>query len=452
MSFLGGAMAIIILGTGCYLTIKTGFFQFSHLFRSLAQPFEKQKDRCGVTAFQAMATALGSSIGTANIAGVAGAICLGGPGAVFWMWLAGLFGMASKLCEIVLAMKYRDASAIPPKGGAMYYMERGLGKPGRILALCFSIFGTLAALIGTALVQSNTIAGASFALAKSLGFTSGGSVLKLCIGILASLLTGTVIFGGAARIGRFSERAVPFMAAGYALICIVVIGLNAQRLPGAIRSIVCEAFSIKPAVSGAAGICAMKALRVGVARGVYSNEAGVGSSTMAHTGSSETDPVKQGMTGIFEVFADTLVMCTLTALVILTSGINVPYGSAAGAELAGAAFASALGERFSSAFLSASVWIFAFTSLVGWSLYGERCAAYVFGSGSAVPFRALFLLLIPVGSIINIGICWKLGELFNYLMAVPNLAALILLSGNASNEVRAYKMFEKSKRKGYNKG
>ena len=438
-------MAFIMLGTGAFLTLRFRFFQFTHLGKALKSPFSSKQDRGG-SAFGALATALGASIGTANIAGTAGAIAIGGPGAVFWMWAAGVLGMATKLCETVLAMLYRDRSSSPPSGGAMRYMELGLRRIGRALGICFSIFGSLAALVGTAMVQSNTLADAGCSLAQSFGFSGWDLPLKAGIGIAAALLTGAVITGGYGRIGAFSERAVPFMAALYILAGGIAVYYNRERLPEAFSGIIRGAFGLRPVMGGAAGAGLAKALRVGVARGVYSNEAGVGSSTMAHACSPETDPVKQGLLGVFEVFVDTVVMCGVTALVILTS----PSPKGSGMGLALSAFASVYGAKAASVFLCVSVLLFAFTSLVGWSFYGRRCAEHL-SDRLGRAFVPAFLLLIPLGACAQVGLCWKLGELFNYLMALPNLIAVILLSGKAARELCLYKMFEKSPHMRYNK-
>lgn len=450
MDAFGFAMALAVLLSGAFISTRLGFFQFTHLGRALASPFKKGGQKGGVTPFQAMATALGSSVGTANVAGVAGAILLGGPGAVFWIWVSGLIGMGTKLCEIVLAMLYRRRTPAP-EGGPMYYMERGLGKVGRPLAVLFSLFGCGAALFGTALVQSNTLALAAGGLFESLGLFGRSTLSSLMIGAAAAALTGAVVFGGARRIGRFSERAVPVMAAVYAAAAIAVIFIGRAGLPSAFLSVIRGAFGIRPAAGGFLGAGFIRAFRVGVARGVYSNEAGVGSAPIAHASSIETDPVKQGMLGIFEVFADTLVMCTLTAFAVLTSGVSIRGTDGDGMGLALRAFSSAFGAGSAAVFLSLSVLIFAFTSLVGWEFYGERCFSYISRGKSPLLFRAAFLLLIPLGAACAPSFAWRMGELSNYLMAMPNAAALIMLSGRAAREIRAYKMFEKSRGKSYNK-
>ncbi len=451
MNVFENIMAFAILITGIIMTVKLRFFQITHLKKALTAVFLKRGGSGGITPFQALATALGGSIGTANIAGVAGAILTGGPGAVFWMWAAGSLGMALKASEIILAVKYRNDSVHPSQGGPIHYIVRGLGPHALPLARAYAVFGSLAAILGTALVQSNTIA-------ESIAGLIGGSVLgsrqyviRLLSGALTSAMTGAVIFGGVKRIGRFSAAAVPFMALIYSAAALWVISANLERLPSAIEAIIKGAFGAKPILGGAAGYGFMRALRVGAARGVYSNEAGVGSSAMAHAASSENDPVCQSLLGIFEVFADTFVMCSLTAFAILTACPLLPPAKT-GMEAAFFCFGSVMGEVPASLTLSVCVLLFAFTSIIGWELYGEKCLSFIFGEKNCSVFKALFLVLIPIGAVTDAELCWRLGEVFNYLMAAPNLAALLLLSSHVKREILSYKMFEKSRRRGYNKG
>ena len=431
MDVFGTAMAFFMLGAGAILTVRTGFFQFTHLGKALRSPFRRSDKKGGVSPFGALATALGSSVGTANIAGVAGALAIGGPGAVFWMWAAGLLGMATKLAEVALAMRYRRREGTGYAGGPMYYMERALPLFGRGFALVFSAAGCGAAMIGTALVQGNTSAEAACSLARSAG---AAFACKPLFGAVTALAAGAVIFGGARRTAAFSEAAVPFMAGAYVIAACCVAAAHRDMLLPAFKSIITGAFSPRAAAGG--GIGALNALRVGVARGVYSNEAGVGSAPIAHAGSSETDPVKQGMMGVFEVFADTIVMCTLTALAILASGAG--SSGAAGLAAAEEAFASVMGPRGGAAFTAVSSLLFAFTSLTGWELYGEKCLSYLTGGRFTALFRLAFLALIPIGAAAEPRIAWLLGELFNYLMALPNTIALLLLSGTAAGLVRQY--------------
>ena len=438
-------MAFIMLGTGIFLTVRFRCFQFTHLIKSIKNitAGTKSVSSEGITPFQAMATALGGSIGTANIAGVAGAIITGGPGAVFWMWTAGLFGMAVKCCEIILAKRY--------KGGAMSYIELGMGSIFRPLAVLFSVFGILSSLLGAALVQSNTIAVSALDMIKSYGVESNDTAVLTAVGIFTAVLTAIVILGGAERIGRFSEKAVPLMAAVYIMVSFAVIFVNSRRLLPALRSIILSAFGIRPLYGGISGACFIKAVKTGVARGVYSNEAGVGSAPMAYAASNEKDPVKQGMVGIFEVFIDTIVMCTLTALVILTSGVyNESVTGYAGITLAGMAFSTILGERAASTGISVMILLFAYTSIIGWSVYGETCFKYLFRSSNVLLYRVIYLLFIPFGAVVSSKTAWTLGEDLNLLMAMPNIIALLYLSSKAKAEIIEYKMFEKSKRKHYN--
>ena len=450
MDIFGSIMAFAILLTGGLMTVKLGFFQATHFGKALKEPFKKKMGTGGISPCQALATALGGSIGTANIAGTAGAILTGGPGAVFWMWAAGAFGMALKASEIILAIKFRDASPPTSAGGPMHYMVKGLGTRALPLARAYAVSGSLAAMLGTALVQSNTIAESCCQLINAYRPAYSPAV-RLAAGAVTALLTGAVVFGGAKRIGRFSAAAVPFMALGYAAAAIWVICANIGRLPSAFESIVKGAFGMRSALGGAAGYGFMRALRVGAARGVYSNEAGVGSSAMAHAASSETDPVRQSLLGIFEVFADTFIMCSLTAFAVLTSA-SALSSAATGMDAAFLTFSGVMGAKAASVFLSLSVLLFAFTSVIGWELYGENCLTFLFGEKRRHVFKAVFLALIPIGAITDTEICWKLGEVFNYLMAAPNLAALLMLSGCVRREILSYKMFEKSRQRGYNKG
>ncbi len=441
----GIVLAFIMLGVGLYLTLKLRFFTFTHIGRSIKQAFSSAGGRSGgITAFQAMTTALGGSIGTANIAGVALAIAIGGPGAVFWMWIAALLGMATKFAEIVLAVQYRHNG----HGGAMYYIERGLGRRARPLAICFSVFGMLSALVGTALVQANTAAFAVSDMLAASGLGDTSMLVRIVTGIAISVLTGIVILGGSKRIGRFSERIVPFMAAAYIIASIMVISANSDRIATAFGRIFSSAFQIRPAAGGAV----WAAISCGVSKGIYSNEAGIGSAPMVYAEADGSDPVRQGMLGIFEVFIDTIVMCTLTALVILTSDAAIPWGDAdtSGTAIALNAFSGVLPRKAASAFLAAAVFLFAFTSIVGWSLYGIRCAEYLFGKGIRTPFRIAYLIAIPIGAVTGVDFAWKVAETLNYLMAIPNVIAVAALSKEVKAQTDEYKMFENRRRVLYN--
>ncbi|MBO4384360.1 MAG: alanine:cation symporter family protein [Clostridia bacterium] len=444
MDFFGEIMAFVLIGAGIFLSFPTGFIQFTHFFPAVRAAFSDSGSGEGVTSFQATATALAGSIGTANIAGVAGAIVTGGPGAVFWMWVAAVFGMATKFSEIALAVRFR--------GGAMVCIERGMGKRFRPLAAAFAVFGALSCTVGTGLVQSNTVANSVLSTASALSPGVGRLPVLVVSGLAAAALTALVIFGGAVRIGRVSEKAVPVMAVIYALAAVTVIIMNIKRIPAVLLSIASSAFGLRPAAGGISSALFLRALRVGAARGVYSNEAGVGSAPMAHANANDTDPVRQGMIGIFEVFFDTMVMCTLTALALLSSGIAIPYGDAdaSGAALVAQALRPALGT-FSEVFVSAMILVFAFTSIIAWSVCGESCVKYLFGEMSAIPFRIVFLIPVVIGAVLPVSSVWRAGEALNYLMALPNVAMLLSLSRIVKRDVAEYKMFEKSPRRHYNK-
>lgn len=448
--------AIMMLCAGVFLTVRINFFQFSHIGEAIKTALgigqkrsarNKQKfDASGVTPFQALASALGGSIGTANIAGVASAIAIGGAGAVFYMWLAALVGMGVKFCEIVLALRYREKRGGQWCGGAMLYIEKGFKKSNsgsaflqavsKPLAASFALFGLLASAVGTPLVQSNTIA-MSAADAVEL-FLPSVSRKTVCIaaGAATAVLVGIVILGGIQRIGRASEIIVPFMAIGYIVICAVVLAKFGGNILPAFRDILGGAFGVKQAAGGAVGYGAARALRVGMARGVYSNEAGVGSAPMAHACASTNDPVKQGMYGIFEVFADTVVMCTMTALVVLASGVplRVNGGEISGTGIALRAFSTVLPERTTGIFLAASMLLFAYTSLLGWAVYGMQCSKYLFGERAQLPFCIVYTVLTFAGALMKVDFVWTAGETLNYLMAVPNMLALIVLNREVRRE------------------
>ena len=458
MNEFKSVFAIILLVSGIYLSNRHRWFQLSNLgasirtcldFRKQDRGIKKKSDQ-GLTPFQALATALGGSIGTANIAGVAGAIVIGGPGAIFWMWFAAIIGMGVKFSEIVLAIKYRERTDNGYIGGAMLYIEKGLGKRrdfiGRHtkpLACCFAVFGALAALFGTTLVQSNTIALSACDLFFSVSPEANWGIIKLISGAITAVLVGIVVIGGVQRIGKASEIIVPFMALGYVLVCIIALYRFRSGIIPAFKLIFEGAFAVRSAAGGFVGFGIVQAFRTGVARGVYSNEAGIGSAPMAHACANTTDPVKQGLYGIFEVFADTIIICTMSALVLLASNTSIPFGeaSASGTRLMLFAFQSAFSGEWVGYFLSFSIILFAYTSILGWAVYGRQCISYLFGKKSEQPFAIVYTLLCIVGAIAQVDAVWTAGECLNFLMAIPNLLALILLSGEVRRESLAYSQF-----------
>ena len=428
----GWPMLLLLVAAGIFFSARTRFVQVRSFGKSVRLGLGgfARRERArpeGVTPTQAMTTALAATVGTGNIAGVAGALALGGPGAVFWMWVSAFLGMATKYAEIALSVRLRVRDADGRlQGGPMYYM-RALGRGGRALAVAFSLFGALAAFgIGNT-VQANTLSGAVCAVATALvpAFAPAQAPLRLCVGVMIALVAAPAIMGGAARIGRATERLVPVMSALYALAALAVIVL---RLPDAVRAlgeIFARAFTPHAALGGAVGA----AIRCGMERGMFSHEAGMGSAPIAHALAAGTDPDRQGLLGVFEVFADTIVMCTLTALAILASGARVPYGEAAGAELTIAAFSTAFGGGAASLLIAVCVALFALSTLLSWSLYGERCFAYLTGGRLTNLYKGAFVLAIVLGSVMRLDAVWALSGTLNALMAVPNLVAMFPLSG-----------------------
>ena len=431
----GPYMLAAFLLIGIYFTVRTGFFQFAKVglwFRhTLLSCFQRggareTRDKEAISPFQAMTTALASSIGTGNIAGVATAIVLGGPGAVFWMWVSAIFGMMTNFAENVLGshFRYKDKDG-KWVGGPMIYMERGLSQKwlGVVFAFC-TIFGSLG--MGN-LTQSNSMAAA---------MQAGFSLPPFVTGIAAAVLVGMIIMGGIKRIARVTEQLVPMMAILYVAGGLVLLCLNANRILPALSSIFTDAFSFQAAGAGALGFGISRAMRYGIARGVFTNEAGLGSSVLAHSASDVREPVVQGMWGIFEVFADTIVMCSITALIILTSGVYEAT-DLTGSALTIAAFSTRFGS-FGVLFVSVSTVLFAFCTLVGWSYYGERAASYIFGQKSALYYRVVYIFCIFIGAISSLDLVWSLSDTFNGMMAVPNLIAVALLSGTVIKLTKDY--------------
>ena len=418
--FVWGLPALLgILGVGLYLTVGTGFPQlrlFPEALRRFGGMF-RGKDK---SSFRSLCTALGATVGTGNLVGVAGAICLGGPGSIFWMWICALLGMATKYAEAVLAVHYRKRENGEYLGGPMYIITRGMGEKWRWLACIYCFFGIFAAFgVGNA-TQINAMLSAIQPFAGGRG--------KLAIGGCLALLVGTMLSGGAKRIGAAAEKLVPFAAGGYILLCLFVLFLRYDRIGEAFAMILRGAFSPKSVTGGTLG-SAFCALRVGCARGVFTNEAGMGTAAIAH-GAAEVDhPAQQGMMGIMEVFLDTIVICTLTALVILCSGTEIPYGVDDGGNLTSRAFCAVLGD-WAGIFLAAALCCFAFATILGWGLYGLRCTAFLLGEGREKWFMLLQMGAALAGAFLGTGMIWKLAEAVNGLMAIPNLAALAVLAAD----------------------
>lgn len=433
----GIPMMVLIVGAGLYLSIRTGFIQFSKfgyaIKNTLGKVFKKETVKKGeMTPFQALTTALAATVGTGNIAGVTGAIALGGPGAVFWMWISALVGMVTKYSEIVLAVKYRERNADGDwVGGPMYYIKNGLGKNWKWLAVVFAIFGALAAFGIGNIAQANTIAGSINTAIQAFNPAAADqtTTINLIIGVVCALFIGTVVIGGLTRIGKVTEKLVPIMSVVYIIASLVVIFSNIDNIGMVFKQIFVGAFSFKAAVGGSVGILIMQTIKSGVGRGLFSNEAGLGSAPMAHATTSESNPVKQGVFGIFEVFADTLVICTLTALALLCSGITISYGESAGAELTISAFSTTFGSKGAGIVIAIGITLFALSTMLSWSLYGTRCAEYLFGHKSIKVYQVVFIIVAVLGATMDLGLAWSISDTLNGLMAIPNLVALIGLSG-----------------------
>ena len=444
-NFIWGVPAMVcIIGVGLLLTIRTKFLQvrkFKVAMQStLGKAFQKLDVKEGtISPFQAVCTALAGTVGTGNIAGVAGAVAIGGPGAIFWMWCSAFLGMCTKFAEVTLAIRYRELNENGEYvGGPMYYIKNGLGKKWMPLAYAYAIFGILTVFGTGNATQVNTIvASIKEALVNyNLISQSQFSQVNLILGIVIALLVALVLLGGIQRIGKVSEFLVPFMALIYIVFGLGVVLLHLNRVPAVFSSIFIGAFHPSAVTGGIVG-SAMISLRKGVSRGIFSNEAGLGTGSIAHACADIDQPCKQGLFGIFEVFVDTIVICTLTALVILCGNETLSYGVAAGAELTIAGFVSTYGN-WVSIFTAVALCCFAFSTVLGWGLYGSRCVEFVFGSRWVRFFLVVYSFVAIVGATMNLGLMWDIAETFNGFMIIPNLIALFLLSNQVIGLVKDY--------------
>ena len=444
-NFIWGVPAMIcIIGVGLLLSVRTKFLQirkFPYAMKStIGKIFDKKDASDGaMTPFQAVCTALAGTVGTGNIAGVAGAIAIGGPGAVFWMWISALLGMCTKFSEVTLAVHFREKNAVGDwVGGPMYYIQNGLKKHWHWLAVLFALFGVLTVFGTGNATQVNTITTAinSALLNFNIIPESATKITNLIIGIVVAVMVAMILLGGVKRIGRVTERLIPFMALLYIVLAFGVIILNIDRVPGVFYSIVDGAFHPASVTGGIVGSFFLS-MKKGVARGIFSNEAGLGTGSIAHACADTGEPVKQGMFGIFEVFTDTILICTLTAMVILCSGVSVGYGADAGAELTISGFTATYGNWIS-VFTAIALCCFAFSTIIGWGLYGTRCMEYLSSEKWVKPFMVVYALVAIVGATMDLGMLWSIAETFNGLMAIPNLIALFLLSGTVVKLVKDY--------------
>lgn len=442
-SFVWGVPAMIcIIGVGLLLTFRTRFIQFrkfAYTFKvTLGKIFTKTDNKHGsVTPFQAVCTALAATVGTGNIAGVAGAIAIGGPGAVFWMWITALLGMCTKFSEVTLAVHYREKNAHGDwVGGPMYYIRNGLDKKWHWLATIFAILGVLTVFGTGNATQVNTLTTAIDSALLNFRVISADTVptLNLILGIVIAVLVALVLLGGIKRIGQVTEKLVPAMAALYLILAIGVIALNYKSVPTVFHMIIASAFDPTAFTGGMVGSMFLS-LKKGVSRGIFSNEAGLGTASIAHAAADTDDAIKQGFFGIFEVFVDTIVICTMTALVILCSGIEIPYGMEIGAELTISGFTATYGN-WVSIFTAVALCSFAFSTILGWGLYGTRCLEYLLGEKAIRPFMIVYSLVAVLGATLDLGLLWGFADTFNGLMAIPNLIALFLLSGTVAKLVK----------------
>lgn len=445
-----GIPAIVcILGVGLILSIRTGFLQFRKfpdaMKNTIGKMFKKTDAKKGaMTPFQAVCTALSATIGTGNIAGVAGAIAIGGPGAVFWMWISALLGMCTKFAEVTLAVHYRETNAHGDLvGGPMYYIKNGLKKHWHWLAYLFAIFGVLTVFGTGNATQVNTITASIDTALLNFNVISADNVkfVNLVIGIVIAIVVALVLLGGVKRIGRVSEKLVPFMAVLYIVLALGVIFLNIKEVPGVFYEIFYGAFNPSAVTGGVVGSLFLS-MQKGVARGIFSNEAGLGTGSIAHATADTNKPVEQGLFGVFEVFMDTIIVCTMTAMVILCSGTNISYGAAAGAELTISGFTTVYGD-WVSIFTAVAMCCFAFSTILGWGLYGARCMEFISSHKWVKPFMVVYSLVAIVGATIELDLLWSIAETFNGLMAIPNLIALFLLSGTVVKLVKEHYRKEK---------
>lgn len=434
--FIWGVPAMIcIIGVGLLLSVRTRFIQVRKFGaapkNTIGKIFDKTQAKDGsMSPFQAVCTALAGTVGTGNIAGVAGAIALGGPGAIFWMWCSAFLGMCTKFSEVTLAIHFREKNANGEYvGGPMYYIKNGLSKKWHFLAVLYALFGVLTVFGTGNATQVNTIVSSIHSALHNLHIIDGtvDERANLIFGIFIAAFVAMVLLGGIQRIGQVSEKLVPFMAALYVILAIGVVILHISRVPAVFAMIFKSAFTPQAATGGIIGSMFLS-MKKGVSRGIFSNEAGLGTGSIAHACADTNNAVHQGMFGIFEVFMDTIVICTLTGLVILLGAPNIVYGQAAGAELTISGFTATYGG-WVSIFTAVAMCCFAFSTIIGWGLYGSRCIEFLGGEKLVRPFLVAYSFVSIIGATINLGLLWDIADTFNGLMAIPNLIALLILSG-----------------------
>ena len=431
---------------GLYLTIRNRGIQFTRfgyaMKNTVGKMFQPQEAGHGaVTPLQAVTTALAATVGTGNIVGTSQAIALGGYGAVFWLWLAALLGMIIKYSEVTLSIRYRERDAKGDwVGGPMYYIKNGLGAGWKWVGVLFCVFAALASFGIGNMSQVNSIVGSLNDAIDAFDPAAAGErgVLNLIFGLILAGIVAMILFGGIKRIGAVAEKLIPAMSILYILFSLTVIFGHAGDIGSAFGKIFSSAFNPKAIGGAATGIALRQTVVWGLRRSAFSNEAGLGSAAIAHAAAETKSPVDQGLYGIFEVFADTIVICTLTALTIICSGVEITFGQKVGSELITAAFATIFGQKFASVFVALALMLFAFTTVLGWSLYGSRCAQYLFGLKFAKGYQVAFIIVIVVGAVASLDVVWDIADTFNGLMAIPNFIALFALSGVVAKLTKDY--------------
>lgn len=449
-------MLVLLVGAGLLLTVRTAGVQFRKfgyaMKNTLGKIFKKSEAGAGeITPFQAMSTALAATVGTGNIAGITTAITLGGPGTIFWLWVTALIGMATKYSEVLLAVKYRERNAAGDwVGGPMYYIKNGLGKNWKWLGAIFCIFAALATFgIGNAVQVGNIVGSVNTVITSFDPSFDNQSLVNAGLGIVLMILVAIVLFGGIKRLGAVTEKLVPFMAVIYIVASMVVVVYYAKYIPGVFADIFAGAFSPEGVTGGAVGSIVL-VITWGVKRGVFSNEAGLGSAPMAHAATSEVDPVKQGLYGIFEVFMDTIIICTLSGLTVLLAAkagaIDFVIGVEGDTSLNAAALGTVFSDKGGAIIIAIALALFAFSTVLSWALYGTRCIEFLFGNRAVLPYQILFVAIIFVGATMKLDMAWAIADTLNGLMAIPNLIALVGLSGVVVSETKRH-FAEKNKTK-----
>ncbi|MBR5756862.1 MAG: sodium:alanine symporter family protein [Firmicutes bacterium] len=431
---------------GLYLTIRNGWVQFSHfgfaMKNTFGKMFKKQDAGAGaVTPLQAVTTALSATVGTGNIVGTSQAVALGGYGAVFWLWIAALVGMCTKYCEVLLSIKYRERDSKGDwVGGPMYYISKGMGSSWKWLAGLYAFFAALASFGIGNLSQANSIVGSIGHAIIAFNPNAEGSlkIIYLICGIIMALLVAFILLGGIKRIGRVTEKLVPFMAALYILFSIITICAHIGNLIPGFGLIFKTCFTPQALFGASTGIVLKQTIIWGLRRSAFSNEAGLGSAAMAHAAAETKGPVNQALYGIFEVFVDTIIICTLTAMTIISSGVDIEFGVKPGSALITSAFATVFGGKFAAVFVAIALALFAFSTILGWSLYGLRSVQYLLGDTAATLYKYLFIIVVVIGSISSLDVVWDIADTFNGLMAIPNFIALFALSGVIAAETKKF--------------